>query len=283
MLITHEQVDELVTRLSDLAGLDEELMERCGVLIRSEHYDEAVGQAFVVLEERLRESLALSMGTGVRTSREAFEPETGQLVDRLNLPQGEVEGIRDLFVGAFRAFRNRAAHTVAGYGLDEARSIIYLVNLLLMVLERARQAPTERVPKRVAEAIAPAATDRLQRFLDSLQDIGIRRGQGKGTCPYRVTLEYKSPYWKASKPHAVTVFYLYATKGKPVLAFNSKMLALVVRLDIGQLEADLLQAGCTRTVAKQSPIKLFLSERNDQATFDRLYEILRDLMEKHWL
>ena len=281
MLITHAQVDELLSQLSDLSGLDEELMERCGVLIRSERYDEAVGRAFVVLEERLRESLALRMGTGVRMSLEAFEPETGQLVERLNLPRGEVEGIRDLFVGAFRAFRNRAAHTVAGYGLDEARSIIYLVNLLLMVLERARQAPTERVPQKVAEALAPAATDRLRLFLDSLRSIGIRRGQGRGLIPYQATLEYKAPSWKASKPHAVTVFYLYAQKGKPIVAFNSKMLTLVVGLDIEPLEADLLQAGCTRTVAKQTPIKLFLSERNDQATFDRLYEILGGLMEKH--
>jgi len=281
MLITHAQVDELLSQLSDLSGLDEELVERCSLLIRSERYDEAVGRAFVVLEERLRESLAVRGGAGVDLSQKAFTPETGQLVGRLNLPQGEVEGIRDLFVGAFRAFRNRAAHTVAGYGLDEARSIIYLVNLLLMVLERARRAPTERVPKRVAEALAPAATDRLQRFLDSLQGIGIRRGQGRGTCPYRATLEYKAPSWKASKPHAVTVFYLYATKGKPVVAFNSKMLTLVVGLEIEPLEADLLQAGCTRTVAKQSPIKLLLSEQNDQATFDRLYEILGGLMDKH--
>lgn len=281
MLITNTQVDELLSQLSDLSGLDEELAERCGVLIRSQRYDEAVSRAFVVLEERLRELLAVRGGTGVHLSRKAFAPETGQLVDRLNRPSAEVEGIRDLFVGAFKTFRNRAAHTVAGYTLDEARAIIHLVNLLLLVLERVRRAPTQRVPKRIAQALTPAVTERLQGFLGSLQGIGIGQGEGKAWTPYRATLEFKAPSWEKSRPDHVTIFYLTLIRKKPVLAFSSKILSQVVELEIQQLEADLLQAGCTRVGVKDTPIRLFLSERNDQATFDRFYEILRGLMDKH--
>jgi hypothetical protein len=75
---------------------------------------------------------------------DALDPHTlkfGDLVPRLNLPRGEIEGIRHLFVGAFRAYRNRAAHTVAGYSLDEAWGIIHLVNLLLLILRQVEQAP----------------------------------------------------------------------------------------------------------------------------------------------
>ena len=33
MLITGEQVDELLAKLADLSGLDPELVERCSILI----------------------------------------------------------------------------------------------------------------------------------------------------------------------------------------------------------------------------------------------------------
>ena len=41
-----------------------------------------------------------------------------------------------------------------------------------------------------------------------------------------------------------------------------------------------LEIGCSRTTTLKS-IPLILEERNEQATFDRLYEILEDLMLKH--
>jgi hypothetical protein len=130
--------------------------------------------------------------------------------------------------------------------------------------------------------LAPATTERLQHFLERLQDIGIRREEGEVKTPYQATLEYKAPSWKESRPERFTIFYLLLVRKKPVLAFSSKMLSQVVGLDIQQLESDLLQAGCTHHVGvKATPIRLFLSERNDQAIFDRLFEILRDLMEKH--
>jgi len=36
--------------------------------------------------------------------------------------------------------------------------------------------------------------------------------------------------------------------------------------------------GCTRANRKSTPIELVLTGHNDQATFDRLYAILQDLM-----
>ncbi len=281
MLITNTQVDELLVQLTDLSGLDQELVERCSPLVRSERYDESVSRAFIVLEERLRERLGVRGGAGINLAEKAFAPKSGQLVDNLHLPPSEVDGIRNLFVGAFKAFRNRAAHTVADYSLDEARAIIHLVNLLLLTLEKARQPPPQRIPERIAKLLDPATTDRLQQFLQSLEQIGIGKGEGKTSTPYRATLECEYPSWEKPRHHPVTVLYLLVTKGKPVIAFNIGGLSQVIRLDIDQLEADLLQAECVRVAAKGTPIRLLLDRNTDQHTFDRLYNILQDLMEKH--
>ncbi len=281
MLITNVQADELLSKLSDLSGLDQELIERCSLLIRSERYDEAVSRAFVVLEERLRELLAVSGGSGVDLSQKAFSPNKGQLVSRLYLPPAEAEGIRDLFVGAFRAYRNRAAHTVAGYTLVEARAIIHLVNLLLLTLQKVSDVSTQHIPPKITHVLGLSATKRLDSFLNSLPDIGLNKGKGKGSIPYWATFEYDYPSWEKPRPYQVSVLYLGSSAGKPMLMFHSAGLSRVVGLDIGQLEAELLQAGCIRVVAKTTPIRLPLAEHNDQATFDRLYTILQGLMERH--
>jgi len=281
MLITNAQVDELLEQLTNLSSLDPELIKRCGLLIRSERYDEAVSRAFVVLEERLRELLQIRGGSGVNLSEKAFSPDKGKLVDRLHLPRAEVAGIFNLFVGAFKAYRNRAAHTVAGYTLDEARGIIHLVNLLLLVLQKVRDASTQHIPPEIAQVLGPTATKRLRLFLESLQEIGINRGKGKDSTPYWATLEYNYPSWEKPRPYQVSVLYLGAPAGKPMLMFHSVGLSRVVGLDIEQLETELSQVGCTRVAAKTTPMRLSLSKYNDQDTFDRLYEILRSLMEKH--
>jgi hypothetical protein len=77
------------------------------------------------------------------------------------------------------------------------------------------------------------------------------------------------------------VFYLYPTRGKPVLAFRTISLEQVAALDLDSLEQELMALGCVRAHAKTTPIRLYLDQHNDQATFDQLYAILRDLMEKH--
>ncbi len=279
MLITHAQTEELLSVLADLSGLDEDLAEICSDLIRAGRYDEAVSRAFVVLEERLRRSLNVPGGSGVNLAQKAFAPKSGDFVDRLHRPAAEIEGIRDLFVGAFRAYRNRAAHTVAGYNLDEARGIIHLVNLLLLVLDQVSQAPTERVPTKISQILGPAATKRLSLFLERLKDLGIHRGTGTTWRQFKGYVMYQPPGWEEPKSHRTTLFYLSSVPGEPVLAFYMKALKRIPGLDSDRLEADLLQAGCERVASKDRYIMLLLSKRNDQATFDRIYEILERVME----
>jgi uncharacterized protein (TIGR02391 family) len=281
MLITSRQTDELLLTLSELSGLDPTLAETCGSLIAAQRYDEAVSRAFVLLEEELRDTLDVAGGAGVHLSEKAFAPDGGDLVDRLMRPRSEVDGIRNLFVGAFKAYRNRAAHTLADYTLDEARAIIHLVNLLLLVLQQVRAVPTHPIRQDVAELLEPGALRRLRSFLGSLSDIGVRKGEGKTATPYRATMEYHRPSREAPSPYKVTIFYLMTIRGTPMLAFRSASLARVAGLDLDSLEQRLMEAGCVRVGVKTTPIRLYLDRHSDEKTFNRLYGILQDLMEKH--
>jgi len=281
MLVTNVQADELLSMLSELSGLDRQLSETCRDLVRAQRYDEAVSRAFVVLEERLRGTLGVRGGSGVHLSEKAFAPDSGDLVDRLARPRGEVDGIRDLFAGAFKAYRNRAAHTMAGYTLDEARAIIHLVNLLLLILEQVREAPAHPIRQDVAVLLEPEALRRVRSFLGSLDDIGIRKGDGKSKTPYRATLEYHRPSRDVPGPHDVTLFYLHVTGGKPVLSFRGPGLERVVGLDVDSWLQDLLRSGCARASAKSTPVRLHLDRQDDQETFGQLFGVLRGLVERH--
>lgn len=283
MLITNDQIDELTGTLLALSGLDSELIERCGLLIRSERYDEAVSRAFVVLEERLRDLLGVPGGSGVNLSEMAFAPKSGRLLDRLQRPRAEAEGIRDLFVGAFRAYRNRAAHTIAGYTLNEARGIIHLVNLLLLILAEVSEAPGDPILLNVMRHLDPAASERLLSFLESLEGIGFRRGEAKGSIPFQAVLEFQASGWDEPRPHLLTVFYLYMSGGEPVFAFRtgSGGLVCVPGFNTTKIEARLLDAGCVQVSAKSTPIRLNLENRNEQSVFDQLIAILNDLLEEY--
>jgi hypothetical protein len=279
MLITNDQIDELVSVLADRSGLDSELVDRTGVLVRTQRSDEAVSAAFIVLEERMRALMRMRGGAGRHLVAKLFS-EKEEYIERLNLPEEEWKGMRSIFEGAFAAYRNRAAHTVAGYSLEEARAVIYLVNLLLLVLRQIKDAPAQHVPARMGEVLGPAVTDRLNRFLDSLSTIGIERAKGKQWLPYKARVHYHPSRWEKPRWHKVAIFYLTTTEA-PVLGFNMGALAHVPGLDPEGLASQLVQAGCTRVRAKELSIQLMLPEQNDQATFERLYEILRELVEKH--
>jgi hypothetical protein len=96
----------------------------------------------------------------------------------------------------------------------------------------------------------------------------------------KITLLYKFREWDEYRPHPVTVLAL--RKGtKPHLRFRMDMLSLVQNLDADELQRRLLDAGCTRTNRKSTPVELILARRNDQATLDRIFAILQDLVRRH--
>jgi hypothetical protein len=230
----------------------------------------------------MRALMDMQGGSGVNLVQKLFSARDSRYIDRLRLPEDEVNGLKNIYEGSFAAFRNRAAHTVAGYTRDEARGIIQLVNLLLMKVDQMRYAPEQEAQPAIEEALDPGATQRLQRFLGRILEIGLTTEEGLTAVGYKAKLLYKYPTWPEHRPHAITVFYL-ETEREPALRFRIDMLSRVKDLDVEKLQTRLLNAGCTSTTRKTTPVELVLTRRNDQATLDRIFNILQDLIRQHGL
>ncbi len=284
MLLTRLQIEKLEKTLIELSRLDESLARKCGPLIKAERYDEAVGAAFVVLEERLRKALKVPGGTGVDLSQKAFTPGRGDLTRNLDLRRtSEEEGVRDLFVGAFKAYRNRAAHTFAGYNLEESCAVIGLVNLLLLILRQTEVKWYDKLAREVAETVGPEAARRFRDFLLRLEQLGIRHYEGKTWEPFKASVLYQAKGWDEPRHWETAVFYFVRTgKDAPTIDFPmGGDLRKVVDFDREHMEQRLLEVGCERVARKMNTIRLVLTERNDQATFDRLYDVIREYVERY--
>ena len=114
MIPTDDELEVIRQSIEAAAGIDEELKQRCGPLMRINAFDEAVRNAFVLLEERLRDTVIKEGLTGVQLANHAFAPDS-PLAKHLGHTPSEREGLRELFSGAFKLFRNPAAHGVVGY------------------------------------------------------------------------------------------------------------------------------------------------------------------------
>jgi uncharacterized protein (TIGR02391 family) len=103
--------------------------------IRGE-FDNAVAQAFKLLEERVRAAGKFASGDiGVTLMRAAFKPGTGPLTDKAQEP-GEQQGVSDLFAGASGAFRNPSAHRTVPYNdISEVQRLLMFVSLLLSIVD----------------------------------------------------------------------------------------------------------------------------------------------------
>ena len=92
MILTDNEMDQVRSVIEAQAGLDEELMQRCWLLVHQGAFDEAVRSAFVLLEEHLREAVGVGPQrflSGIRLVDAAFDPEKGSLARRLGSTQGD--------------------------------------------------------------------------------------------------------------------------------------------------------------------------------------------------
>jgi hypothetical protein len=76
--------------------------------------------------------------------RKAFGP-TGPLIDP-QVPESERSAVRELFTGAYGAFRNPASHRTVDLGdVTMASEVILLADLLLRMLDRVEGRLTAQV------------------------------------------------------------------------------------------------------------------------------------------
>jgi hypothetical protein len=149
MFLTDIELTSIRDSLDAAAGLDAELMERCGKFLRRGEYDDAVLKAFLVLEKRMRKIAQKPGVAGVNLAQFLLGP-NGPIGTKLNDFNGQREAWLALYTSAFHLFRNQAAHTVPNFDVVQAKAIIGMVNMLLQFLERPNKpkAPVKKVPEK---------------------------------------------------------------------------------------------------------------------------------------
>lgn len=116
----------------DLQGLNPKILAASEKLYRDQHYREAIGNAFMVVKDRLRDI------TGYENSYPAFE-EGGLYIKgglAKNVDDNFQEGVKRL-LGAVDKFRNEKFHT-SERGIDDevkALSYLYMCNLALSFMD----------------------------------------------------------------------------------------------------------------------------------------------------
>ncbi len=286
MLLTDYEIKALQQLLDGSAGMDEELLNRCADFLHSGKYDEAVRNAFILLEERLRVAVNKEGMTGSQLANFAFSPAAGPLAKLLGNNEAEREGLRELFSGAFKLFRNPTAHGVVGYDQVEGKSIIGLVNLLLKIVSKVGELPPpnsfpenlENALADIEQSIGAAATSRLRKFLGRCVNLGMKVAQSsKQWIPFRRYALLKYDHWDKPRPHPLTIFYVF-TQGKEKLLWFPINLYYknVIDLDIDDLQKDLKSAGL-QVFGKRQDYTADLRIQNSAAFFDHLFDIVAEL------
>jgi len=291
MIPTDDDIKAIRQSIEAAAGMDDGLKLRCGPLIYIGAFDEAVRKAFVLLEERLRNVIGKDGLTGVELANNGFARD-GPLTRRLEGTPDERErlreGLRDLYSGAFKSFRNPAAHGEVKYSSSKGKSIIGLVNLLLTILNELPPIlptlPPPPLPPNVEAALSEAekllgtgTASRLRAFVSECIKIGLKsQATGKQWIPFRRYALIQYSHWPKPKPHLVTVFYL--VRGEEIgLRFPvNSYLALVKGLSLSPISQDLQGLGFTPTDQIQD-YALALHRSHDQVFFDRLIELVSKL------
>jgi len=284
MILTNKEMDQVRQCIETQAGLDPELVQRCGHLIHMGAFDEAVRSAFVLLEERLKKATGKEGLTGTRLADYAFNAQNGPLSKHLADNQSEREGLRELYSGAFKLFRNPTAHSVTDYEPVVGKAIIGLVNLLLKTLERVKELPppnlfpdnVETVLTEIERVIGLGATSRLRIFLGKCIGVGIQpTTTATQSIPFRrVALqEYKT--WEKPRPYPTPIFYLKSRCG---IEFNRNYYDRVVGFDAEPLFGELVELGFLPNAAGRLEIDLRI--RDEQDFFYSLLNLLEQAAEE---
>jgi uncharacterized protein (TIGR02391 family) len=277
MILTDDEMRQIRQSIEAQAGLDEGLIQRCGHLLHMGAFDEAVRSAFVLLEERLRETANKEGLTGTQLANYAFNATDGPLAKLLGRTQSEREGLRELYSGAFKLFRNPTAHGVVGYDAVEGKAIIGLVNLMLKMLKRELPPPfpenVERALSEVEEAIGPGAASRLRMFLGKCVKLGLKPStSAKQWIPFRRYGLVKFKNWDEPRPNPIPMFYLLSEVQGLHFSTNSYY-SYVIGFNVDQLSEELAELGFRLTGKNREP-RIGFQMCNDQAFFDALFDLV---------
>jgi uncharacterized protein (TIGR02391 family) len=323
MILSDREMKAIRQSLDEHSGLDEELLTRCGdflyqfelriphidnrssryerhiearhlslvtrhLVLHTGKYDEAVRNAFILLEERLRTAVNKEGMTGSQLANYAFSAANGPLARLIGNNESEREGLRELYSGAFKLFRNPTAHGVVGYDQVEGKSILGLVNLLLKILNKVGEVPPPNTFSEQLEAtlikmektIGAAATSRLRRFLWKCMTSGVKPAtttQQWVWLPFRrhALMQYEN--WPKAKPYPLTIFYFVAQEqGQyfwvPVNQYYSK----VVGLDLNSIKRS-LRALEFQPSGKLQDYRIDIKTNLGVQFFDDFFDLVQDV------
>jgi len=283
MILTNEEIEQIHLSLEERSGLDEELLKRCGHLIHIGAFDEAVRNAFVLLEERLRKATGQEGMTGTNLANLAFNAD-GHLSKQLSDNPAEREGLRELYSGAFKLFRNPTAHGIVGYDSAEGKSIIALVSLLIGFLDKVEGLPpADLLPANAVQVITgvdkllgAGAASRLRTFVSKCVMLGLKPAP-KTTqwIPFRRQGLMKYDDWDKPRPHNFAMFYLVVGAKDHVIQFPvGQYYRLVVGFDLEAFKLQ-LQELAFHPVGQQAYYTADIRLHNDAEFFKRLTELVK--------
>lgn len=282
MLLTNDEMQLVRQAVEVQAGLDSELVTRCGPLVHIAAFDDAVRQAFVVLEERLRRVLKRERATGMQMVAYAFSND-GPFTKLLADTPAEREGFHDLLSGAFKLYRNPTAHTIVGYDGAEARAIINLIDLLLKRVDRlaASQvgvplpANLEQMLKLIEASQDSRVASRVRIFAGKSLKAGLTiRTSARDWLPFRKHARVQVHGTGEPKPHLVTVYYIVGTDKAQGLWFPvNQYYRNVVGLDIEPIKKELKRLGF-QSSGKSQDFYADLRTQHDQAFLDEVLALV---------
>lgn len=288
MLLTNDELQLVREAVEVQGGINRDLIQRCARLIHINAFDEAVQQAFVILEERLRRLLKKERATGIQMVQFAFSSE-GPFSKLLAGNQPEREGLEHLMSAAFKLYRNPAAHSIVGYSAAEARAIISLVDLILKQIDRlsllpqpdALPANIEQTLQLVEQEIGGKATDQIRVLLKKCTNEGLAIStSAKKWIPFRRQALILRNGWEKPKPHSLTVFYLYSNESDQGLWFPvNQYYKNVVGLNLDEIVKRLRGMGFQFFGTAQD-FYLSLNTVRDKPFYDKLFETIRQTVKE---
>jgi uncharacterized protein (TIGR02391 family) len=285
VFLTNDEMQVLRETVEAQAGYDPELIKTCSHLIHIQAFDEAVRNSFVLLEDRLRKVLNKQGATGFQMAQYAFST-NGPFTKLLSHNQLEYEGTRDLFFGAFRLYRNPSAHTIVGYSAGEARSIISLVNLLLVRIEQLASIPQpgiftdniEQALNALEQKIGKVPVMRVRVFLRQCEKLNIHSSSmAKQWIPFRKHALVQSDPQKQPKSQRVTVFYLSTNAKEQGLWFPiNQYWSRIIGIDKKKPLEALKELGFQPMGNVQDPY-LNLNLSHSQEMFEELHQVVMQI------
>ena len=171
--------------IGDKTWWDADLISTCQANVAVGHYDDAVREAFIIVERRIRELADLPEAEPKKHGRDlifsAINESKTYFARRLRRLGVELESARFFISGGFGLIRNPVMHALVGHDRETCIAILRAANLMLRLIEQGR-ASVEDLWDMIQHPLEAAAADAaLRKLLEQgptvLRELLMLRGE----------------------------------------------------------------------------------------------------------